>query len=134
MERVAERLASAKSALATLKAVKKKRVSAEDARDLRILRFTYTFEAVWKAAQALLAEEHATQLASPKLVIRAIGDFGLLSVDDAAWALKMANDRNLAAQVYNEELALGLNSRIDDHIALLSRWLKAMQASMGGRR
>ncbi len=121
-----DRLAAAERALATFLEVESLRLPEVAARDVAILRFTYTFEAIWKAAQLLLAEQQGVSAASPKAVIRSVREMGWLSTDDTVVALEMANDRNLAAHVYNEKLAAKLQSRLDGHGEVLSRWLKAM--------
>ena len=56
---------------------------------------------------------------------------GLQSDEDCVVALRMANDRNLAAHVYDEKLAEALNSRIDNHAAVLARWLGACRTRLG---
>ena len=47
-------------------------------RDASIQRFEYTFEAIWKAAQAVLRDRFGVELASPKPIIRASLENGLL--------------------------------------------------------
>ena len=47
-------------------------------RDAAIQRFGYTTEACWKAAQAVLLEHSGVEAASPKTVIRAAAQNGLL--------------------------------------------------------
>ena len=60
MERLNERLQAAEKALRTLREILKEPTS-EVIRDAAILRFTYTFETVWKAAQLYLAEREGTR-------------------------------------------------------------------------
>ncbi|GAB6066985.1 HI0074 family nucleotidyltransferase substrate-binding subunit [Methylothermus subterraneus] len=74
-------------------------------RDAAIQRFEYTFEAVWKAAQAVLRERYGVALASPKPVIRACLENGLLNEEEAHLALAMVDHRNLTAHTYNVALA-----------------------------
>ena len=56
MERLTERLATARAALATLHDLVRKPDRSKVERDAAIQRFEYTFEAVWKAAQLYLRE------------------------------------------------------------------------------
>jgi nucleotidyltransferase substrate binding protein (TIGR01987 family) len=121
------RVGAAARAFATLQEVPGLKLAPVVARDLSILRFTYTFEAMWKATQAILAKRYGAKAGSPKGVLRAAREAGLLSDDDCAAALKMADDRNLVTHVYNETLAAELATRIDMHREVLARWLAALQ-------
>lgn len=56
MDRLRERLKTARRALRTLSEAQALDVQPVVKRDAAILRFTYTFEAVWKTAQLYLAE------------------------------------------------------------------------------
>lgn len=130
MDRLEQRLNTAARALRTLVDIQAIEIQAEAKRDAAILRFTYTFEAIWKAAQRYLSEVAGIEVASPKVCIRACRDAGLLNDDEAARALVMADDRNLGVHLYGEGLAEELWRRLPGHTALLSVWLRAMQ----GRR
>lgn len=127
MERLNQRLAVARRALATLEELTVIGRPTKVERDAAIQRFEYTVEAVWKAAQAVLAETFGLELASPKPVIRACVQNGLLSEDDARNALVMIDDRNLTAHTYNEDVAQAIHSRLEGHAALLGRWLTALE-------
>ena len=129
MAGLTERMAAAERALTTFVEVKGLGLPALAARDVAILRFTYTFEAIWKATQLLLAEQHGVRAVSPKTAIRSAREIGWLSIEDTVAALKMADDRNLAAHVYNEKLAAELGARLAGHGKVLARWLKAMLAA-----
>ena len=94
------------------------------ARDLAILRFTYTFEAIWKACQAVLNERDALTANSPKTAIRYARQVGALSDADCSAAIAMANDRNLAAHVYTETIAQALYARTPHHVDVLYAWLQ----------
>jgi len=65
----------------------------------------------------------STELASPKPVIRACFQSGLLDESEAERALKMVEDRNLAAHTYDEKLADALASRLPSHAGLVRAWL-----------
>jgi nucleotidyltransferase substrate binding protein (TIGR01987 family) len=122
-----ERLAEARAALATLwELVDKPRRSAV-ARDAAIMRFAYTFEAVWKAAQRHLLEAEGLEAGSPKQCVRACRQVGLLADEQAQAALLMTDDRNLIVHLYRESIARDLDRRLDDHAALLDAWLTAME-------
>ena len=125
MERVKERLSVASRALATLdealEAPKSKIV-----RDAAIQRFEYTFEAVWKAAQIYLKRVEGKDLASPKSVIRASFQAGLLDEAEAAAALQMVDDRNLTVHTYQEALAERIFGRLPDYARIMREWLVAL--------
>ena len=127
MERVAERLAMAESALVRLaEAMALEKPSALE-RDAPIQRFEFTFEALWKAARIFLAVREGIDSASPKGVIRACRETGLFSEDDAELALTMTDDRNLTVHTYNEPLAIVIHERLRRYYPLMVRWLAAMQ-------
>jgi hypothetical protein len=121
------RLAEAEAALATLdEAVGRSRRSLLE-RDGAILRLIYTFEAIWKASQQLLAVREGIAVASPNAVVRAARRIGWLSDEDARAALDLGNDRNLAVHMYRGEIGAEIEARLAGHAALLRRWLDAMQ-------
>lgn len=126
MDRVKERFALARRALGTLKALLALPLD-EVSRDAAIQRFEYTFEATWKAAQAYLREAEGLDAASPKSVIRASFQAGLLDEASCQAALAMADDRNLTSHTYNEGLAQVLALRLPPHAALLESWIAAME-------
>ena len=127
MERLKQRLASARRALATLRElVGLDAVSPRD-RDAAIQRFEYTFEAVWKAVQLHLKEREGLDAASPKSCVRASRELGLLSDAQAEAALRMTDDRNLTSHTYNEGLAKAIYSRLATHADLLGAWLDAIE-------
>ncbi len=127
MDRLEERLKTAAQALQTLVDIQAMDIQPEVKRDAAILRFTYTFEAMWKTAQRYLAEIEGVEVASPKPCIRACRDAGLMSDEEAAAALTVADDRNLSVHLYNEGLAEQLQGRLPAHTALLTGWLRAME-------
>ena len=77
------RLAEAEAALATLDEAVGKNVRSLLERDGAILRLVYTFEAVWKGCQQLLAEREGVIASSPNSTIRAARRVGWLSDEDA---------------------------------------------------
>ena len=126
MERLKLALTVAHQALATLEEAQGAPLPARERRDVCILRFVYTFEAVWKAGQRFLLGVHGLDQASPKSCIRAFAALGLLDQAQAEQALAMADDRNLVVHLYNEALAVELERRLAAHVTLLASWLDAM--------
>ena len=127
MAEVDLRIAEAEAALATLdEAIGRSRRSLLE-RDGAILRLIYTFEAVWKTSQQLLAVGEGIAVASPNAVVRAARRIGWLSDEDARAALDLGNDRNLAVQMYRGEIGAEIEARLAGHTALLRRWLEALQ-------
>jgi nucleotidyltransferase substrate binding protein (TIGR01987 family) len=96
-------------------------------RDATIQRFESTFEAVWKAAQLFLRVAESIEAGSPKSTIRACREAGLLDDEQTRTALSMADDRNLTAHTYNEDLAEAIYARISAYGPLIDRWLRTMQ-------
>ncbi len=128
MERIRERLQIAGQALATLdELVGAAEVSAV-IRDASIQRFEYSFEAVWKASQLYLREMEGVEQASPKGVIRASFQVGLLDEGQAALALHMTDQRNLTAHTYNQDLAAAIHSQLPAFARLMAAWLKAINS------
>ena len=128
MERLTQRLALARRALSSLGELAKLSTPSLIERDAAIQRFEYTVEACWKAARAVLADHFGLELASPKPVVRACAQNGLLAEADARAAMDMIDDRNLSSHTYNEELALAIFSRLAAHEAILTRWLTALES------
>ncbi|MFN3610997.1 HI0074 family nucleotidyltransferase substrate-binding subunit [Tepidimonas sp.] len=125
MDRLIRRLEVASRALATLEELAALPVSPL-VRDASIQRFEYTFEAVWKAAQAVLQQHYGVELASPKPVVRACFENGLLTEDEARQALAMVDHRNLTAHTYDEALAEAIFSALPSYRALLRQWLQRL--------
>ena len=96
-------------------------------RDAAIQRFEYTTEACWKAAQEALLQHFGVEAASPKAVIRAAAQNGLLSEPDARAAMGLIDDRNLTSHTYNEALAIALFTRLPGHADIFERLLKGLE-------
>jgi len=125
--RLATRLAEAEAALATLDEAVGKEPRSLMERDSAILRMIYTFEAMWKACQQLLAEHEDTEVASPNTSIRTARRLGWLSDEDAEAAMKIGRDRNLAVHMYRGQIGADIDERLSGHAAVLRRWLEALQ-------
>ncbi len=89
-------------------------------RDATIQRFEYTLEAIWKLAQYYLNQFEGIDLASPKSVLRACFEVGLVDENDAPTLLQMVDDRNLTVHLYNEKIAEQIYQRINIYYGLLS--------------
>lgn len=122
-----ERLEAASKAVQTLaELIHLERVNPIE-RDATIQRFEYSFETVWKAAKHYLREHEGIDVASPKGVIRACREIGLLNDKETEQALVMADDRNLTVHTYNDRLAQEIYLRIKGHYPLLETWLGRLQ-------
>jgi hypothetical protein len=125
--RLETRLAEAQAALVTLDEAVGKEPRSLMERDSAILRLIYTFEAVWKTCQQLLAESEGTEVASANTTIRAARRLGWLSDEDANAAMMIGLDRNLAVHMHRGRIGAEINERLAGHAALLRRWLEALQ-------
>jgi uncharacterized protein YutE (UPF0331/DUF86 family) len=121
------RLAEAEVALATLDEAVAREPRSLMERDGAILRLIYTFEAVWKACQQLLAEREDIEVGSPNTTIRAARRLGWLSDRDAEAAMRINRDRNLAVHMYRGRIGEEIDERLGAHAALLRRWLDALR-------
>lgn len=129
MARARQRIETARRAVQSLEAL----AGLEDGevlRDASIQRFEYSFEALWKAAQAVLLEHFGVELASPKPIIRACFENGLLSEDEVRIGLAMVDHRNLTAHTYNENLANEIYGQIPAYRRLMHEWLDRLAQSM----
>jgi nucleotidyltransferase substrate binding protein (TIGR01987 family) len=125
MARADQRVAIAMQALVTLEDLAGE-PTGKIVRDASIQRFEYTFEATWKAAQAVLRERFGVDVASPKPAIRASFENGLLLEEETRSALAMVDHRNLTAHTYNEALADEIYSAIPGYRTLLRAWIGRM--------
>lgn len=130
MERVIERVALARRALATLAELVKLPAPSVVERDAAIQRFAYSFEAVWKAVQLHLKQVEGLVMTSPKGVIRASLQTGLLDEAETRQALQMVDDRNLTSHTYHEDLAKLIFSRVSDHARLMQIWVERLGARL----
>lgn len=127
MERLERRLAEAAAALATLDELATKETRSPIERDSAVLRLVYTYEAIWKACQKLLASVENVSAGSPNATIRAARDLGWLSDEDARAAIKLGEERNLAVHMYREHVGDLIEQHLAAHAGLLRRWLQALQ-------
>jgi nucleotidyltransferase substrate binding protein (TIGR01987 family) len=128
MDRLKERLNVAEKALRSLLDLPLAKNVDDIVRDAAIQRFEYSFEAVWKAAQLYLRETEGLEQGSPKSVVRASLQVGILTDGQARLALELVDDRNLTVHTYNEELAKRIFSHLQSYAELMTEWLRVMQA------
>jgi uncharacterized protein YutE (UPF0331/DUF86 family) len=127
MERLDRRIAEAAAALATLDELVGKAERSLAERDAAVLRLIYTFEAVWKACQKLLAAQENISAGSPNAAIRAACRLGWLSDADARAAIDLGKERNLAVHMYRGQIGEAIEQHLPGHAALLHRWLEALK-------
>ena len=125
MDRLAERLTDAERALATLPSLIAPRLDVE--RDSAIMRLAYTFEAVWKVARQYLVNREKEDVSSLGATISRCRASGILSDDQAAAAMRVAEDRNLVAHTDNKDLSRALVARLPEHARLMTVWLGAIR-------
>lgn len=126
MDRLRERLEIAQKALVTLRELLVEPEPSKVVRDAAIQRFEYTVEAVWKAAQRYLRDAEGVEAGSPKRVVRAFREVGILTDHEATLALEMVDDRNLTVHTYNEVLADRIWKSLPAYARLLGIWLTRM--------
>lgn len=95
--------------------------------DAAIHRFEYTYEAVRKAAEDYLKKVEGVDVGSPKGVIRASLQIGLLNAEQAELGLKMTDDRYLTVHMYDKELAAAMYNRLSEYAKLMGYWIEAMK-------
>lgn len=127
MERLERRLFEAAAALVRLEELVGKGERSLVERDGAVLRLIFTYEAVWKACQKILAALENVSAASPNATIRAARGLGWLSDEDARAAIKLGEERNLAVHMYRDEIGRQIEQHLVDHAALLRRWLDALK-------
>ncbi|ABZ83816.1 nucleotidyltransferase substrate-binding protein, putative [Heliomicrobium modesticaldum Ice1] len=130
MERLKQRIDVACRAVSTLEVLLQVPKPNEVERDASLQRFEYSFEATWKAALHYLREMEGIEIGSPKGVIRACMQVGLLTPTETSEALEMVDDRNLTVHTYNEELARAIFMKLPRYASLLRRWVKAIRDGM----
>lgn len=128
MDRLTQRIDIARQALGTLQEIAALPYD-KLLRDASIQRFEYSFEALWKAAQAVLRVRYGVELGSPKPVIRACFENGLLDEDQARLALAMTDHRNLTSHTYNEALAEEIFGALPPYRTLMAAWLDKLAAA-----
>ncbi|MBM7867412.1 DUF86 domain-containing protein [Heliobacterium gestii] len=127
MERLIQRIETASRAVSTLEVLLQVPTPNEVERDASLQRFEYSFEATWKSALHYLRDIEGIEVGSPKGVVRACMQVGLLTPSETSEALEMVDDRNLTVHTYNEELAKAIFTKLPRYAALLRRWVRAIR-------
>jgi len=122
-----ERLKSARSALKTLGELTGEQHASVIHRDAAIQRFEYTFEAIWKTARVYLREFEGLDVGSPKGVLRACYQVGILNQDQTALGLQMVDDRNMTSHTYHAALAVKIYKRLKTYADLMDFWMEKME-------
>jgi len=127
VDRFQERLEQARKALASLQELTRLRQPSLVQCDAILLRFMLATEAIWKAAQRHLQEEHEIEVGSPRETLRSTLAVGGLDAEQAEQILLLLRDRNLIVHAYNEKLAAEVLGRIPGHAKLLEAWLAGLR-------
>ena len=94
-------------------------------RDGAIQRFEFTSELAWKTVREYLLSEGATDINSPKKVMREAYNNDLIE-NTEGW-LRILDDRNLTSHVYDDEDAEDIYNRImNEHIKLFDELEKIL--------
>ncbi len=133
MEKLRQKLDVSARALVTLDEAMALDLAAADKRDIAIMRFIYTFEALWRSLQRYLAIVEGVDTGTPKASLRGARDAGLLSDEQTEAALAMVDDRNRTVHIYNEKLAKEIFGRLPGHVAVLHSLHEAMTARVKTR-
>lgn len=127
MDRFQERLEQAQKALSALQELTQLLQPSLVQRDAILLRFMLATEAIWKAAQRHLQEEHEIEVGSPRETLRSTLAVGGVDAEQAEKILLLLRDRNLIVHAYNEKLAAEVLGRIPGHARLLEAWLVGLR-------
>ncbi|MBS6103992.1 HI0074 family nucleotidyltransferase substrate-binding subunit [Megasphaera sp.] len=127
MERITERYRLAVRALGKFHELASRDTLNEIERDALIQRFEFSFELIWKCAKEYLYVQDGIDAASPKKVIRACRETGLLSEAETEQALKMVDDRNLTTHTYDEAFVVSLIGRFPEYDAVMHSWLEKLK-------
>lgn len=127
MERLTERYRLAIRAFGKFHELAIRDTLSEIERDALIQRFEFSFELIWKCAKAYLYVQDGIDAASPKKVIRACREIGLLDEAETEQALKMVDDRNLTTHTYDETFVESLISRFPVYDKVMHSWLEKLK-------
>ena len=95
-------------------------------RDGLIQRFEFCFEIMWKCGKDYLLDREGLVVTSPKKVIRALYEVGLLNAEETESTLQMVDDRNMTAHTYDEKYAIELAERIKEYEKILQEMYRRM--------
>ncbi len=115
MESYSEKLKNFEKALTRLKESIEEynQIHSDTVRDGIIQRFKFTCELSWKTTREFLLDQGYSEINSPKAVMREAYSYGLIK-NDQEW-IRLLNDRNLTAHLYDEKVADEIYHRIVSH-------------------
>lgn len=90
--------------------------------------FEFGFELLWKCGKDYLADREGIVAASPKRVIRALREVGMFDDAETETLLQIADDRNLSAHTYNEDMAMALAERVVEYETIMQTWYRRLIA------
>lgn len=93
-------------------------------RDSAIKRFEICFDLVWKSMKAV-ALKHGIECNSPRLCFKTAFQLKLIDYEEA-W-LKMIEDRNTVAHIYNEEYADQVYSRLEQYLKMFEKFISLLK-------
>lgn len=125
-------LDKARSALSRLVDLPLRNRGTDVERDAAVQRFHATFEILWRTTQIYLIEVEGLEMGSPKGVIRAARQVGILDDADLERALAMTDDRNVSGHTYDEANAEAIFSHLPKHAETARRWLEALESRAAG--
>lgn len=118
MNKANDKIHSFEAALAKLNAALTENLENELLRAGLIHYFEFIYELAWKTMKQILESEGVTQINSPRTVIKAAWQNGLIE-NEKGW-LDMLDDRNIIAHSYDQSYAEALALRIPAHVALFN--------------
>lgn len=126
MERLRKRIQIANKALNAFHEIIMIEEPSAIERDAGIQRFEFSFEVCWKAGKQYLYDIEGLDIGSPKGVIRACREVGVLTDQETTLGLMMVNDRNLTVHTYNEELSIKIFKKLPGYYEFLQQWIDHM--------
>jgi nucleotidyltransferase substrate binding protein (TIGR01987 family) len=90
-------------------------------RDSVIKRFELCYDLLWKCLKDSIERKFGILVSSPKKVFQESRVQNLIGADQLAQALAMADDRNLSAHTYDEELSEEIAQRAISHYELMQK-------------
>ena len=127
MDRLTQRLQDARRAVTALMSALAVPAPNELERDGSIQRFEFTYEAIWKAAQAYLETHEGLPSPSPRAVFRGLGKMGVLDEGETLLALEMVEDRNRTVHTYIEAVAREIFEKVPVYAPLLQAIAERIQ-------
>ena len=108
-------------AVAGLEKALRLNVEPDVARDVTLMRFSFTSELAWKVLKLYIEGAGGAEIVMPKDAYRGAQQRQLLAPEETEMALQMVSDRNRLAHDYSEKFAQALYGRIKSDYSLLLR-------------